>query len=139
MANSWWNVEQEILVQLPRLQEMEKERLVFFFYLKRYCPVSTGELSRENKKNYTCLILPTTKLPYFLLCAQLNPGSPLIFFKKHLFIWLCLVLVLSGGIFHYGMQTLQLWHTGLDAPQHMGSQFMGQGSNLHPLHYKENS
>ena len=44
------------------------------------------------------------KLPYFLLCAQLNPGSPLIFFKKHLFIYLAV-----SGV-SCGRWDLSLWH-----------------------------
>ena len=33
----------------------------------------------------------------------------------------------------------QLWHVGLVAPQHVGSQFPDQGSNPCPLHCKEDS
>ena len=38
-----------------------------------------------------------------------------------------------------GTQTQQLWCAGLVAPQHVGSNFTTQESNLHPLHWKADS
>ena len=42
-------------------------------------------------------------------------------------------------LFIFGCTWFQLWHVGLVAPQHVGSQFPDQGLNLHSLHWKADS
>ena len=49
------------------------------------------------------------------------------------------VLVGPRELLRCGTQTLQLWRVGLVAPQHMGSSFPNQGSNLHLLLCKVDS
>ena len=88
-----------------------------------------------------------------------------LFFNICLFIWLrrllmaaCGIFIASCGIFHWivhGLSSCGVWalehvalqpmglavvvHVGPAYPQHVGSQFLDQGSNWRPLHCKANS
>ena len=75
--------------------------------------------------------------------------------KKKKFIWLSQLLVAAGGIFvatrgifsfgvggllsSCGVDSRVLWHTGLVARQHVGSQFPDQGLNPCTLQWKANA
>ena len=60
-----------------------------------------------------------------------RPGSSL----QRMGLSSCGALTLLQGGAAASTQTLQLWHVGLVAPRHVGSQFPIQGLNLHPLHW----
>ena len=49
----------------------------------------------------------------------------------------CTVWALSGsGAWAIACQAQWLQHAGLGAPRHVGSDFLDQGFNPHPLHWK---
>ena len=80
--------------------------------------VGQGNICTEKKEN--CFLNELMWLGWISVVARRN-------------------FVVSCRTFHRGAQSLWLWLVGLDAPQHVGSWFPDQGSNLLPLHCKADS
>ena len=86
----------------------------FSFTLERYCPVSTGKLSRENEKNYTCLILPrafNNKVAIFPVMCTTKSRFPFNLFLK-------VFVYLFGCVWCCVKQDLSLWHADSLAVAH---------------------
>ena len=80
-----------------------------------------------------CHAFPTLVIKWFICLFSLKNKKCI-----HLF-WLHRVQPQHTDIHRGARASLQLWLSGSDAPCHVGSQFPIWGSNLCPLHCKEDS